>query len=173
MGWFPCFHGTMRSSDSLPSIPPCFVSFARRFYLKRLSFAPSRGQAQASRPGSWSSGLPSGLLSVEMAGPPRFLGGPHRAYAVRKYPGRSFAPRPGGASVLPPIYFATRAPATVFLSGSFQHGLSSRCLRFAARLPFRVVRHHARLACRLVASLCRAGLTPCGVPYERFPSPST
>ncbi len=59
------------------------------------------------------------------------------------------------------------------LSGPFQHGLSSRCLRFAARLPFRVVRHHARLACRLVASLCRAGLTPCGVPYERFLSLST
>jgi len=39
-GWFPRFRGTMRRSDSLPPLPPRFVSFARRYPSHVLVFAP-------------------------------------------------------------------------------------------------------------------------------------
>ena len=38
---FPRFGGTMRHSDSSPSIPPRFVAFARRYHPSTCGFAPS------------------------------------------------------------------------------------------------------------------------------------
>ena len=38
---FPRFGGTLRHSDSSPSIPPRFVAFARRYHPSTCGFAPS------------------------------------------------------------------------------------------------------------------------------------
>jgi len=77
---FPCFSGTISSSDFLRPVPPHFVAFAWRYRpctlcsLPRLRVRPPRSRAccRGALPG----------LRMEDAGSPRFLGDPD-AYALR------------------------------------------------------------------------------------------
>ena len=115
---------------------------------------------------------PGPLSSAETTWPPKFLGRPPWTYAERTYPGWTAAPRDSGALVLSPMDPATRTPAMISISGPFQPGLSPRCLRFAAHLPFGCATPR-KTRSWLGATLYQAGLTPCGVSYEGFPSSST
>lgn len=81
-GRFPRFTGTTKVSDSLPPIPPHFVSFVQRYRpalgvrSRRAPRAPPAGQ------GTWSPSSPCrSVRGTETTGSPRFLGNPSRARA--------------------------------------------------------------------------------------------
>ena len=73
---FPCFVGTMECSDFLPPFPPHSVSFARRYHVVRLNFAPAGSRRRTRRPGVGNPVAPIRTVRVETVGRPRFLKNP-------------------------------------------------------------------------------------------------
>jgi hypothetical protein len=76
---FPGFNGTTRCSESRPSFPPYFVSFAWRYHLSAGQFAPADGQAPSlPQAGTrWSPGRPwSGVFRWRRPGLPGSWGTP-------------------------------------------------------------------------------------------------
>jgi hypothetical protein len=154
---FPGFLGTTRSSDSLRSVPPRFVSFAWRlppfrpcsFHLFR---ALGTGGLELGHPV-----LRPGL-TVEIAGPPRFLGDPNACVPCSLTPAESVVPRHRGT---PDAAFRQSDGVglrSLVNLGAQSHGPHARCLRFAAR----VAPTPRKTRFRLVATLCRAGSLPLG-----------
>ena len=61
-GRFPCFRGTMRSSDVSRSVPRCSLALAARYLRWMLGFAPQAGASlTALWPGPWSPVDPPGM----------------------------------------------------------------------------------------------------------------
>ena len=155
---FPGFAGTMRSSDSLPPIPPHFVSFAWRYHaalavsLPDMSSALSRGLEL----------VQPGLLPASRRGNDRASQVPGRPQCVRALlsdPNEVECPRQSGS-----LDVAFRNSNNVGLRhfdnyGAQSHGPHARCLRFAAR----VTPEPRKTRFRLVASHYRAGLATCWV----------
>ena len=95
-GGFPCFNGTIQHSDFLPVISSGFVAFAFRYHPSARLFRSRRGAGAVSVAGRGvviRVPLP-GFLSVEMTGPPRFLGDPPCPHAMVSDPGGTLSRLP-------------------------------------------------------------------------------
>ena len=95
-GGFPCFCGTIQHSDFLPAVSSGFVAFAFRYHPSARLFCSRRGAGAASAAGR---GVVvrvprPGFLSVELTGPPRFLGDPPRLHALVLDPGGTLSRLP-------------------------------------------------------------------------------
>jgi len=158
-GVFPFDGSTLMLSPSLPWVLLGGVSQVQRYYetlrfpfthTRRLMDSPpgsslaldSLGQEGEPLPAAWLLDLRSGALGPTRTGnkgfsqslPPRrrgFLGCPSCAYALLSDPGRTSAPHQRGASVWPPYPIRRRLQRANNL-GAPSHGVSTRCLRFAA-----------------------------------------
>jgi len=163
----------MRRSDSRPSFPPRFVSFAWRYRVPRHLFAPAVHGRGTRGPGGFQAGPPTGILSPETTGSPRFLGSP-RAYVPCSYD-------PGGIGYTRPVQctdaafrFTQGVGSRKADFGAQSHGPHTRCLRFAGRVapPPRKTRF------RLLVSFAGRDWLPAGLLHRRFqlmrhpPSPS-
>ena len=89
---FPRFGGTMRHSDSSPSIPPRFVAFARRYHPSTCGFAPSDARCCVHGLGRGEP-VPAPRRSLRWRRRPRGLPGsrethPHACHALRPRRGR-------------------------------------------------------------------------------------
>jgi hypothetical protein len=105
---FPRFIGTMRRSDPLPPVSPCFVAFAWRYH-RCVLFAPSGRDVRPWAPGSCSSGSRAGNV-----------GGDGR---VSQVPGQPLCPYalfldPGRTEDARPLWRLDMAPACVNNEGS-------------------------------------------------------
>jgi len=87
-------------SDARPSLAPRFVSFARRYHRAPASFSSPAGVGRHARGAGVCHGVPLPDRSVEMAGPPRFLGD-LRAHALLSDPDGTSTPSPFGVPLLP------------------------------------------------------------------------
>jgi hypothetical protein len=138
-----------KHSDSPPSFPPHFVSFAWRYHrapIVRLSSARSTRLAEA---GGFRVRQPLWPL-LESGGDDwasHVPGGSSRAYALLCDPGGTDSPGHGGDSVLPPHLSSTKAPTTG-LSGLNHTACALAVYASQPRSPER----RARLA-----SACRPG----------------
>ena len=145
--------------DSLPLVPPHFVSFAWRYHSLRLSsFLPSGSTSALGPGGSWYRHLPRRSLkngndrASHVPGEPRLCLCP----ALRPRQDRSHQATLG-APARPPLRPRRRLLQVVSLEAQ-SHGLGTRCLRFAGRItpPPRKTRF------RLPAKLYRTGFLPVG-----------
>ena len=111
-GRFPGLSGNMGCSDSQPSIPPHFVSFAWRYQGCALCSLPWAQDAARHGPGYLISGDPTRSFALEMTGPPRFLGNP-LARALLYDPGGTRNARPITAfPIRPSASITASAPAS-------------------------------------------------------------
>jgi hypothetical protein len=102
----------MRSSDVLPPIPPCFVSFAWRYQRRARLFAVRRSGALLPRPRALFRRQPIRLprwRKQDLPGSWRTL----CALAPLSDPGGISAPGQYDASMLPPRQHTAKAPTTV------------------------------------------------------------
>ena len=151
MGKFPGFIGTMRDSDSPPSIPPHFVSFVWRYHgcATFRSFAEMAHPCEAgaflyrsppviSHGDDWASQVP-GVPPVCMP----------RSMTPVRLPRKANTARPCCLPIIPrrrlPRYDSFEAQS---------RGLQTPCVRFTPRVT--PTPRNTRF--RLVANLCRAGL---------------
>jgi hypothetical protein len=90
-------------------------SFAWRYHPSaRVSPATRPSAAACESPGVGHPVPPAGMLSVETAGSPTFLGNPHCALALLFDPGRTGASGPCDASARPPLCPRRRLPRCSF-----------------------------------------------------------
>ena len=147
----------------MPPLPPHFVSFAWRYRTCARRSLPGIASAP---PWAWacSAGRPPRSTGSETTRPLRFLGDPHAYMPRSPTPARSPRQAYLGVSMLPSVYLTTSALAAIVLRGSITRPAHSLSSRFAGRItpPPRNTRF------RLVASLCRAGLTARWVPAKGF-----
>ena len=163
-GRFPRLKGTIRRSESPPSLPPHFVAFVWRYPGRIRVSLPRPPDAKAVGLELVTRYLPPGSAE-KMAGPPRFLGNPEVDVPCSSTPAGSRAPGHLGAATRPSVTLTTSAPAGYSRLGAQWHGPLTGCLRFAAR----VAPAPRKTRFRLPARLYRAGVdTPQG-PNERFP----
>jgi hypothetical protein len=155
-GRFPRVVGSMRRSDSLPPVPPRFVTFAGRYHGRtRVSFpwppgAPAAGLELVTRylrPGG----------AVEAAGPPRFLGNPRERIVLSD---------PGGIAHARPLRRRDAAFRSYYDVGSRKVGISglhhtTRSLAVSASQPGSP-RDHARLASGCWPGSAGRGWLPAG-----------
>ena len=107
---------------------------------------------------------PAGILSVETAGSPTFLGNPHCALALLFDPGGSDTPWPWRCAGAAPALSTTKAPALTSFE-ALSHGFGTGCLRFAGR----VAPTPRKTRFRLLAKLFRTGLLTRRIPLKGFP----
>lgn len=150
---FPCFAGTMRCSDTLPSIPPHFVSFAWRYPCCTRSSLPSR-RVRQDGPGV-DHPVPRPGLAVETAGSPRFLENPSVHTPCSPTPAGPNTPGQYGVSARPP-HSDNSVGSHDGSFGAQSHGFWTRCLRFVLRVA--PARRKTRF--RLPAKLYRTGFYP-------------
>jgi hypothetical protein len=139
----PLLHRYYRKLRLPAILPLASLRLGCAYHLRVCSFAPAGGQTQPPRAGNLGCGVPLSAcqVSVEMAGPPRFLGSPSAYMPCSSTPA---GPRHQASSVLRcclPSSRRRRLPQCGHF-GAQSHGLHARCLRFAAA----VTRRHARLA---------------------------
>src|SRR4029077_14094160 len=103
LGWFPWLSGTTRRSDSLPSISPCFVSFAWRYQRCVLCSSPTAQDSAADQHGVGKPVLHP-AVTMETARSPKFPGNPFDHSPCSPTP-----PRPG-TLVGPSVANAWRGP---------------------------------------------------------------
>jgi hypothetical protein len=158
-GGFPCFAGTMSSSDCLPSFPrarclaprlppraSCFAPVgttrgADEPGLVHRVALPDFGRRRQALPGSWGTPICARPRSRTPERPP---------YQAIRYFGAADGPR-GQA----------RLSRCQIFRGSIR-GSRTPCVRFAAEVT--LAPRNTRF--RLVATLCRAGLVACWVPLK-------
>jgi hypothetical protein len=146
----------MSSSDVRSAFPPRFVSFAWRYHrCARFRSPPPRARGD----GAWALGLRPGhppLFAMERTGPPRFLGNPCACAPRSSTPGggppRQATLRRFGTAA---AQKTTAAPTFTFIFEALSRGPHAPCVRFAAG----VTPEPRNTRFRLVASLCRAGLS--------------
>jgi hypothetical protein len=107
--------------------------------------------------------VPEPELTVETAGPPRFLGNPFVPMPCSGTPAGSETPGHCGVPTWPPLVSTTKAPTSEGF-GARSHGLGTGCLRFVKR----IAPPHARLASGCSAKPGRAGLTTRRVATKGF-----
>ena len=151
---FPRFGGTLRHSDSSPSIPPRFVAFARRYHpstcssLRRTPGAPSTASGLVSR-----CPRPGGLYDGDDEAS-RVPGKPTRTHATRSDPGEVAASTASETRRDDLPSNARRRPSHSMHVGAQSRGLRAPCERFAPGVTPgpRITRF------RLAADLGRMGL---------------
>jgi hypothetical protein len=123
-----------RRYDSLPPIPPHFVSFAWRYRSGRLRLASAGGKRQtpADRDALVTRVPHTPGVSCGNDRASHVPGEPSCAYALLSDPGRTDASGHHDAPTRPPHCTTTRAPACNLSFGAQSHGLGTRCLCFAA-----------------------------------------
>jgi hypothetical protein len=163
----------MGCSDSRPPVPPRFVAFAWRYhacdayFVDRPLAAPVRPRRTPDGPGACLCRLPLPALGVETTGSPRFLEGPQRVHALLFDPGGTGGARLDlfyGTPMLPSDLNDAVGSHDSMPFGAQSHSLHTRCLRFAVR----VAPAPRKTRFRLLARLCRAGLTTRWVLSVRF-----
>jgi hypothetical protein len=162
-GTFPCFIGTVKSSDSSLTVPPCFVAFAWRYHLCARSFAPGVDERSVARPGLffYRAARP---VSVGWSGRglPGSWGTPLRACPGLR-PRWDLHARLFGVSVLPSLRVRRRLPRVA----PFEAQSRSRCAP-CVRFADEVALDPRNTRFWLVASLCQAGVVTCWVPSIGF-----
>lgn len=148
----------MGSSDFLPPFRPHFVAFVWPYHLAPVVCSRIHQTLQV-RAGGIRAWLPrrQSLFSVEMTGPPRFLGDPHPYMPCSSTPAGS--PRQALAAIrccLPPIE-QRRHPRLSQFRGSITRPAHS--LSTLRSMGYPIPR---KTRFRLVASLCRVGFSPTG-----------
>jgi hypothetical protein len=126
---FPCFTGTMRRSDALPSVLPHFVAFAWQYHSGASVFVSSaRPDAD---PETWSFRVwqPHANFGWRRQGLPGSWE-TQCAYALFSDPGRTSVSGHYDTSAWPPLA-ARRRLRTRGNFGAQWHGFGTGCLRFA------------------------------------------
>jgi hypothetical protein len=146
---FPCFHGTMKCSDSLAPSRRTSFWFAWRYHDERRCFAPAGPERVTGGPGV-EDPVPGRTDTVEGAGRPKFLENPDVLMPCSSTPAGPDAPGHDGAPTRPPSCQNRRLAAGSNLEAQ-SHGFGTGCLRFVVWVTPPL---HARLA-----SGCRPGST--------------
>ena len=97
---------------------------------------------------------PSPASDVETAGSPRFLGNPNVHMPCSSTPAGPSAPGHYGETMLPSAVTTASAPATLSSFGAQSHGLSTRCLRFAAEVALEPRKTRFRLSAYFAGRDC-------------------
>jgi hypothetical protein len=127
--------------DSLPPVPPHFVSFAWRYHGCACVRFSQRSRRRTAGQGLLCPTTPKSLNNMETTGSPTFPGNPNCAYALFFDPGRTTCIRPLRCSSTAPAQTTTRAP-TLRLSR-----LNSKAWALAVYASQHGLLHdHARLA---------------------------
>src|SRR6516225_9814469 len=109
-GWFPRFLGTTKHSDFLPPLPPCFVSFARRYRRCALGFVPAAARRYNCGPGVVHRNPHTGFIGGDDR-TSQVPGEPHYERALLFDPGGTSALGHYCASMLPSAKLTASAPA--------------------------------------------------------------
>ena len=158
MGRFPRFRGTMRPSDALAPFSPHFVSFAWRYHSCVRSFVSPVAVGRSDHgPGVVHRGSPPGNREWGRLDFPGSWRTPMQTCPAHRTPVEPSCQAKHDMLVLPSARSKASAP-TLRTFGAQSHGLSARCLRFAAGVTPR--RRKTRF--RLLASFAGRGWGPLG-----------
>ena len=134
---------------------------AALYHQRARGFAPCkhRDTALAGQENSGSAS-PRPRLLVEGIGPPRFLDNPNVSMPCSSTSAGQSAPGKHGASMQPSVASRTSAPADTLFRGSITRPADSLSTLHPARC-----RTRRKTRFRLVANLCRVGVSPTGLHY--------
>jgi len=147
-GWFPRFLGNTKHSDFLPPLPPCFVSFARRYPRCALGFVLAAARRNSCEPGIADRTPHTGFIGGDDR-TSQVPGEPHYERALLFDPGRTSALGHCHALMLPSAKLTVSAPARSRISGLNHTARSLAVYASQGGSPHR----HARLASGWLASL--------------------
>ena len=158
-----CSAHTTKHSDFLPPLPPCFVSFARRYRRCALGFVPAAARRYNCGPGVVHRNPHTGLIDGD-GRTSQVPGGPHYERALLFDPGGIFALGRYRASMLPSAFTTASASAISIISGLNHTARSLAVYASQGELPH----HYARLASGWLASLSGRELVTRWVPKKGF-----